>query len=107
MFQSYKGRTIDPAKICRVYRNLHNGLFSVQQKQGNRWLVVGHVSEIVLRDVTFEVNENGRQRVLREQKKYVHAYVCGYVCQFPQDKEFMQLYYTHTLLHTLSNWKQA
>ena len=56
-------------------------------------VAVGHTSEIVLRDVTFEVNEKGRQRVLREQKKYVYAYVCGYVCQFPQDKKFVQFYY--------------
>ena len=34
---------------------------------------------LVLRDCKFLVNENGRQRVLRNKKKDVHAYVEGQI----------------------------
>mgnify|MGYP001594450191 CR=1 FL=1 len=57
----------------RVYRNLHNGLFSVQHKG----IVVAHVPAVHLNDAHFVVNEAGRQKVLREKKKNVHAFVVG------------------------------
>jgi hypothetical protein len=65
---------LDPEKPCRVYRNLHTGLWSV--KQG---VIRFHTSEIVLTNAKFVVSEAGRQRVLREQRKNVHAYVVGYI----------------------------
>ena len=74
-YQAYKGRVIERGIPTEVYRNLHNGLLSVRQ----RGLVVAHVYTIDLSDVTFKVNESGRQRVLREKKKNVHAFVCGHV----------------------------
>ena len=36
-------------------------------------LVVAHVGEITLTSVLFKVSEAGRQRVLREKRKNVHA----------------------------------
>ena len=65
---------LNPEKPIRCYRNLHTGLWSV--KQG---IVRFHTSEIVLTNARFVVNEVGRQRVLREQRKNVHAYVVGYI----------------------------
>ena len=65
---------LNPEKPIRCYRNLHTGLWSV--KQG---IVRFHTSEIVLTNAQFVVNEVGRQRVLREKKKNVHAYVVGYI----------------------------
>lgn len=59
----------------RVYFNLHKKLFSVMDKRTRR--VVSHTEHIVLHNVKFIVNENGRQRVLREKKKNVHAFVEG------------------------------
>jgi len=56
-----------------VYRNLHTGGFSVKFRgrvidRDNFFLGVG---------VTFKVNEAGRQRVIKDKKKNVHAYsVC-------------------------------
>jgi len=62
----------------RVYRNLHTGNFSVQcAKTG---LVVAHVSSIALTNVTFVVRKAGRQKVLAQKKKNVHAFVVGNVC---------------------------
>lgn len=57
----------------RVYFNLHNRLFSLQHKGR----VVAHVPEVALKDVNFKVRESGRQRVLRDQRKNVHAFVDG------------------------------
>lgn len=57
----------------RVYFNLHNKLFSVQHKGR----VVAHLPEVALENVNFKVNEAGRQRVLSEQRKNVHAFVEG------------------------------
>ena len=73
---SYEGQLalLNPEKPVRCYRNLHTGLWSV--KQG---VVRFHTSEIVLTNARFVVNETGRQRVLREQRKNVHAYVVGYI----------------------------
>lgn len=74
-YQSYKGRSINVNRKVMVYKNLHNGMFSV--KQGG--LVVAHVDSIMLSPAVFNVNQAGRQRVLIEKKKNVHAYVIGYV----------------------------
>lgn len=37
----------------------------------------GYENTLTLQNVTFRVSEAGRQRVLRERKKNVHAYVVG------------------------------
>ena len=62
----------------RVYWNLHKKKFSIQHKGK----VIGHADAVALGNVVFHVNENGRQRVLRERKKYVHAYVVGDIHTF-------------------------
>ena len=59
----------------RVYRNLTNGRLSI--KQGS--LVVGHCDGVLMGDCEFIVNENGRQRTVKEGKKYVHAFVEGHI----------------------------
>lgn len=74
--QLFKGRTIDKTKKVTVYRNLHNNKFSI--KQGG--FVVAHTDKIALQGVTFHVSEKGREKVLQENKKNVHAYVKGYMC---------------------------
>jgi hypothetical protein len=52
-------------------------------------LVIGHVDRILLQDVQFKVREGGRQRVLREKRKNVHAFVVGTVVDsaFGADKD--------------------
>lgn len=62
-------------KQYKVYRNLHNGLFSIQDKDTG--LVVGHAESVSMIDCEFKVNESGRQRVLKEKRKNVHAFVIG------------------------------
>ena len=75
-FTSFKGRTINPNKKVKVYRNLHNGKMSIQQDG----LVVGHCDEIMINRAEFIVSESGRQRVIKEKRKNVHAFVEGYIC---------------------------
>lgn len=72
-YQAYKGRSIDFTQQVEIYKNLHNGLFSVRQNG----LVVAHVESFSLSRVSCKVSEAGRQKVIRECKKNVHAFLCG------------------------------
>jgi len=61
-----------------IYFNLHRKCFSVKALEGaKKGLVVAHVSDAIVYNPTFKVSEAGRQRVLRERKKNVHAGVVG------------------------------
>lgn len=64
-------------KRVRVYFNLHRKLFSVQEKTSKGWRVWLHANQITLENAVFKVSEAGRQRVIREKKKNVHAFVEG------------------------------
>jgi hypothetical protein len=61
----------------QCYRNLNNGLISIRQRIGNRWLVVGHSDNLIIKNLTFKVSEASRQRVIRTGQKNVHAFACG------------------------------
>lgn len=62
-----------------VYFNLHKKCFSIKALEGDcKGRVVAHRTALTLHDVTFKVSEAGRQRVLRERKKNVHAGVVGH-----------------------------
>ena len=69
----------DLSKGYRIYLNLHKDMFSIQawnvKKKG--WRVYSHMKSLVASSVTFKVYESGRQRVLKERRKNVHAYVCA------------------------------
>jgi len=58
-----------------VYFNLHKKLFSVRDCKTGR--VVHHTYNIWIEDPVFVVRKAGRERVLREKKKNVHAFVRG------------------------------
>ena len=58
----------------RIYRNLNNGRMSIQQKPERSWLVTGHVTDCIIRDVRFHISESGRQRVINDRRKNVHAW---------------------------------
>lgn len=63
-----------------VYFNLHKKCWSVKALEGeNKGKVVAHCETIVLKDCELKVSESGRQRVIREKKKYVHAGVVGHI----------------------------
>ena len=61
-----------------VYFNLHKKCFSIKALEGERkGLVIAHRDLVVLENCRFKVSEAGRQRVLREKRKNVHAGVSG------------------------------
>ena len=62
-----------------IYFNLHKKMFSVKNLKTG--LVIAHVNNICLREATFKVSEQGRQRVVKERVKNVHAGVTGYIIQ--------------------------
>jgi hypothetical protein len=66
-------------KEVRVYRNLRKKCYSVQW-QGK---VIAHVDSIRLKNVRFQVSEAGRQRVLKQKRKNVHAFIIGNVSMEP------------------------
>ena len=74
-YQSYKNRQIDLKQKVMVYKNLHNGLFSIRQNG----LVVAHVESITLYNVKFVISESGRLKVIRDKQKNVHAFISGFV----------------------------
>lgn len=87
----YKDREVQNTK-SKVYFNLHKEVFSVKQNG----LVVLHTPALMLSNVTFQVSEAGRQQVLREKRKNVHAFVNGtfrgeYTGSAPRD--WRQAYY--------------
>jgi hypothetical protein len=57
----------------QVYFNLHKHIFSIRDKKTR--LVIGYASDLILHNCTFKVSEAGRQRVLREKCKNVHAWI--------------------------------
>lgn len=59
----------------RIYKNLHNGLFSVQY----RGRVIAHVEQITLANVSFTVQPAARLKVIQTKQKVVHAFVNGIV----------------------------
>ena len=61
-----------------VYWNLHKSMWSVKALDGpSKGRVIGHAHCVLLKDVEGKVSEAGRQRVLRERKKNVHAGIVG------------------------------
>ena len=63
-----------------VYYNLHKHVFSIKAMEGeNKGRVVGYSTHITLSDAMPKVSEAGRQRVIRERKKNVHAGIVGIV----------------------------
>ena len=67
----------DPNKRVFVYFNLHRKLFSIRQSN----LIKGHAKQLFLHDVRYLVQPAGRAKVLKEQKKNVHAGLSGYLVE--------------------------
>jgi len=61
-----------------VYFNLHKKCWSVR----HRGRVISHADRVEILDPRFRVSRAGRERVLREKKKNVHAFVVGELVSF-------------------------
>jgi hypothetical protein len=73
---------IDESRKVFIYKNLHKNCWSLKQDG----LVKAHVHELSMFDCSFRVNQKGREKVLEEKRKNVHAGISGYI-DFPWDKE--------------------
>ena len=69
-----------------VYFNLHRKCLSVKALEGeHKGRVIAYASSVGLINCTFKVSEAGRQRVLREKRKNVHAGVVGHLFEMGND----------------------
>ena len=61
-----------------VYFNLHKKMWSVKALEGpQKGRVIARTFHVALRDVQSRVSQKGRERVLREKRKNVHAGLVG------------------------------
>lgn len=90
-----------------VYYNLHKHCYSIKSLEGKtRGKVIDYRDEVDLVNVEFRVSEKGRQRVLKEQKKNVHAGVVGeLVNPMAVAKELKQMYYNPYVTETFVEMK--
>ena len=58
----------------RVFKNFKHGCYSIMQ----RGVVRASARVVRLADVEFRVGEKGRQRMIRERRKNVHAFADPY-----------------------------
>lgn len=90
--QTFKDRKIFLGQKVSAFFNLHTKEFSMQgnmyeqyektfytikPENKNRTLVLAHGNGIMLTGASFVVRESGRQRVLKEKRKNIHAFVKG------------------------------
>ena len=66
---------IDLNRRVYVYFNLHKRVWSVRQ-DGK---IAEHTKHIMLKDARFLVGQAGRKKVIKEQRKNVHAGISGYI----------------------------
>lgn len=66
-----------------VYKNLHKDCFSVRSVETGR--VIAHVASLQIRNAIFKVSRKGRERVVSELRKNVHAGIEGELVIDPSD----------------------
>lgn len=84
-----------PGTKVDVYRNLQKGGLSIRSRETDTYgLVIDHREGVVLEDVEFVVNENGRQNVLEDNVKNVHAFARGIIAETMEvDSEGVEVTY--------------
>lgn len=70
---------LDYSRTVHVYRNLHKDCWSI--KQGG--LVKAHTDEVLLNEPKFVVLSKGRQKVIKQRRKIVHAWLSGIMHENP------------------------
>ena len=77
MYDEFVDAGVDPSKPVRVYRNLNSGCYSVQQSVKGQYKVLCHAPHLEIFLPDFVVSKAGQDRVRKEKRKNVHAYVVG------------------------------
>jgi len=62
---------------ARVYRNLNNGQWSIQQRREGKWVVVGYAEHIDMLNPVTRQSVAGRDRARRDGVRNVHCMVEG------------------------------
>jgi len=61
-----------------IYWNLHKKIFSIQSREKENYgKVIDHVVSAVIQSPKFVVRQAGREKVLKENSKNVHAFITG------------------------------
>jgi len=83
--RSNNGMAIDLSKPVRVFKNPKLGCYNIMQGG----LIKATAQRIRLCDAEFLVRESGRQRMLRENRRTIHAYVQGRLVDYthPDDTQ--------------------
>jgi len=65
-----------------VYWNLHKNIFSIQSRETSDYgKVIAHKDSVVVALPKFVVRQAGRDQVLQDKKKNVHAFVVGHLTE--------------------------
>lgn len=84
------------------YFNLHKKVFSIRNEKTK--LVEYHSKTVSLKNCTLKVSQAGRERVLREQRKNVHAGIQGELLSIDDvpfnEQDFIELTYNPYLYHS-------
>lgn len=75
----FKNRSISTNLPVRVYRNLHSKDESHKYSVMQNRLVIGHTNDLWLKNCKLIVSEALRNKVIKEKKKNVHAFIEGFV----------------------------
>jgi hypothetical protein len=65
--------------MTEIYRNLHRKDWSIR----NKGIVTQHTKTTAISPAKFVVQPAGRKKVLKEQRKNVHAFIRGQVTDIP------------------------
>lgn len=74
----YKSRTFNLDTPVLVYRNLNKNCWSIKQNN----LIIAHAESLVLHNFQCIIKEAGRNRVLKENHKNVHAFLLGHIVTY-------------------------
>jgi hypothetical protein len=76
IMRTVKDRLLTAGQRVQVYYNLHQGGYSIKDKKTG--LVVAYADNVLLKNnCKFKVSESGRQKVIQEKRKRVHAFIEG------------------------------
>ena len=78
---------IDKDKPVRVFKNWKHDCYSIMQ----HGKLLASAKQVRLADVEFRVRESGRQRMLRNQRKNVHAFASGELLDYVHPDESRNL----------------
>jgi hypothetical protein len=100
-------------KPYKIYRNLRNKCFSVlkynEEKKGYR--LHTHLERAILTDVVTKVSQAGRQKVIQDKQKNVHAFILAkYYVPIPVDRRVVrseEIYYNPYEQSTFSENKNG